>query len=593
MDIVAEIEERFPDVDFVRQETKDGVPTAWLAREALVPVLRHLQRSVAGPYRTLYDLAGIDERVRSDRGRYPSSDFTVVYHLLSYDRNEDVRLKVPLSGDRPSVPTITGLWPSADWYERELWDMFGVTAEGHPDLRRLLMPPWWEGHPLRKDHPSRATEMGTFTLSPDDDLRYQEALEIWPGPGGTPAPELAAGAAPGGAPAGAAPGPRTMFLNLGPQHPGTHGPLRVVLELQDERIVDAIPDIGFHHRGAEKIGERQTWHTYIPYTDRVDYLGGVLNNLPYVLSVEQLAGIEVPPRAQFIRVMMAELFRISSHLVWYGTFAQDLGAITPVFYTFGDRERLMDIVEAITGGRMHPSWFRIGGVAQDLPDGWERLVRDFLDYLPPRLREYDRLVMGSRVVKARTIGIGEIDKDTAIEWGVTGPNLRACGFEWDLRKKRPYSGYDQFPFDVPTADRGDCYGRAQVRVEEIRQSLRIVRQCLDQMPPGAHKADHVQATPPPHERMLHDIETLIDHFLEVSWGPVIPPGEALVPTESSKGNYGYYLVSDGGIGSYRTRIRTPSFPHLQMLPLMCRGLEIPDLIAILGSIDFVMGDVDR
>jgi NADH-quinone oxidoreductase subunit C/D len=303
MDIVAELEERFPDVEFVRQETKDGVPTARLAREALVPVLRHLQRGVAAPFRTLYDLAGVDERVRSDRGRYPASDFTVVYHLLSYDRNEDVRLKVPLSGDHPSVPTITGLWPSADWYERELWDMFGVTVDGHPDLRRLLMPSWWEGHPLRKDHPSRATEMGTFSLPPDDDLMYQEALEIGAGPGGWggasagggSAPGFAAAQAPGGAPAGAAPGPHTMFLNLGPQHPGTHGPLRVILELQDERIVDAIPDIGFHHRGAEKIGERQTWHTYIPYTDRVDYLGGVLNNLPYVLSVEQLAGIEAPP----------------------------------------------------------------------------------------------------------------------------------------------------------------------------------------------------------------------------------------------------------------------------------------------------------
>ena len=572
MDVLSELEGHFPDVQFVRQQTRDDIPTVWVPRDALAPILGHLRRGVPRPFRTLYDLAGIDERIRSDRGDRPESDFTVVYHLLSYERNEDVRLKVPLIGEHPSIPTITGLWPSANWYERELWDMFGVTVEGHPDLRRILMPPWWEGHPLRKDHPSRATEMGTFSLPPGDDLLYQEALE---------------------APSGTAPGSRTMFLNLGPQHPGTHGPLRVLLHLQDELIVDAIPDIGFHHRGAEKMGERQTWHTYIPYTDRVDYLSGVLNNLPYLLSVERLAGIEVPPRAQVIRVMMSELFRISSHLVWYGTFAQDLGAITPVFYTFGDRERLMDIVQAVTGGRMHPSWFRIGGVAQDLPEGWQDLVRDFLDYLPPRLREYDRLVMESRVVKARTVGVGEIDKDTAIEWGVTGPNLRACGFEWDLRKKRPYSGYDRFSFDVPTAGRGDCYGRAQVRVEEIRQSLKVIRQCLDNMPPGDHKASHVWATPPGHSRTLHDIETLIDHFLEVSWGMVIPPGEALIPIESSKGNYGYYLVSDGGVSSYRTRIRTPSFPHLQVLPLLCRGLEIPDLIAILGSLDFVMGDVDR
>ncbi len=592
MDTISELETRFPEVDFVRQETKDDITTAWMGREALLPVLDHLRRDVPGPFRTLYDLAGIDERVRADRESRPSGDLTVVYHLLSYERNQDVRLKVPLTGERPSVPTVTGLWPSAAWYERELWDMFGVAADGHPDLRRILMPPWWEGHPLRKDHPSRATEMGTFSLPPEDDLLYQEALEIGAAPGGA-GPAQGGSGVPGGAPAGAAPGARTVFLNLGPQHPGTHGPLRVILQLEDEHIVDAIPDIGFHHRGAEKMGERQTWHTYIPYTDRVDYLSGVLNNLAYVLSVELLAGIEVPPRAQVIRVMMCELFRISSHLVWYGTFAQDLGAITPVFYTFGDRERLMDIVEAVTGARMHPSWFRIGGVAQDLPEGWQDLVQGFLDYLPPRLREYDRLVMESRIVKARTVGVGEIDRDTAVEWGVTGPNLRACGLEWDLRKKRPYSGYEQFSFDIPTARRGDCYGRAQVRVEEIRQSLRIIQQCVAQMPPGPHKADHVWATPPAPGSMLHDIDTLIDHFLQVSWGIVVPPGEALVPIESSKGSYGYYLVSDGGISSYRTRIRTPSFPNLQVLPLMCRGLEIPDLIATLGSIDFVMGDVDR
>jgi NADH-quinone oxidoreductase subunit C/D len=267
--------------------------------------------------------------------------------------------------------------------------------------------------------------------------------------------------------------------------------------------------------------------------------------------------------------------------------------MTPVFYCFGDRERLMDIIEAITGGRMHPSWFRIGGVAQDLPAGWEAMVRSFLTYLPPRLKEYETLIVKSRIVKARTVGVGEIDADTAITWGITGPNLRACGFDWDVRKKRPYSGYDRFDFDVPTGARGDCYNRLRVRVEEIKQSLRIIGQCVDAMPPGPHKSATALATPPDHERMLHHIETLIDHFLGVSWGPVVPPGEAIVPIESSKGNYGYYLVSDGGISPYRLRIRTPSFPHLQALPLLVRGQEIPDLVAVLGTIDFVMADVDR
>jgi NADH-quinone oxidoreductase subunit C/D len=577
-DVLSELREVLPQVVLAEQPTGDGVPTVWARREDAKQVLEYLKRRAPSPYRTLYDLTGIDERSRRTRKDQPPSEFTVVYHLLSYERNEDVRVKVALSGPSPAIPTVTDLWPSADWYERELWDMFGIQVEGHPNLRRILMPPWWEGHPLRKEHPSRATEMGTFSMPPADDARYQEDLRLRPEEWGFSSPEH---------------GPEPVYLNLGPQHPGTHGLLRVILQLRDEQILDAAVDIGYHHRGVEKLGERQTWHTFIPYTDRVDYLGGVMNNLAYVLAVEQLAGIEVPERAKVIRVMLAELFRISSHLVWYGTFAQDLGAMSPVFYMFTDRERVLDIIEAVTGGRMHPSWFRIGGVAADLPRGWEKSVGDFLRYLPSRLRDYDHLVMDSRILKARTVGVGEIALDDAIDWGVTGPNLRACGFDWDFRKRRPYSGYDRFQFDIPTAQRGDCYGRAQVRVEEIRQSLRIVEQCLENMPSGPYKADHPLTSPPRKEQTMHDIETLITHFLAVSWGPVVPPGEAFVGIEATKGNNGYYLISDGGISSYRTRIRTPSFAHLQMLPMMCRGLELADLIAILGSIDFVLADVDR
>jgi NADH-quinone oxidoreductase subunit C/D len=384
-----------------------------------------------------------------------------------------------------------------------------------------------------------------------------------------------------------------MFLNLGPNHPSVHGVFRVALQLDGEEIVDAVPDIGYHHRGAEKMGERQSWHTYIPYTDRVDYLGGVMNNLPYVLAVERLAGIEVPDRVKVIRIMLAEFFRIASHLVFYGTMAQDVGALSPVFYMFTDRERVFEIIEAICGFRMHPAWFRIGGLAQDLPQGWERLVRQFVDYLPKRLDEYDKLVMRNRLFKMRTRDVGAYTLDEAIEWGATGPGLRACGLAWDHRKRRPYSGYDQFEFDIPTGSHGDCYDRTAVRVEEMRQSVRIIRQCLENMPPGDYKARHPLATPPLKERTMHDIETLIAHFLSVSWGPVIPPGEASVCVEATKGLNSYYLVSDGDTMSYRTRIRTPSFAHLQMIPLMCRGAMIADLIAILGSIDFVMADVDR
>jgi len=365
------------------------------------------------------------------------------------------------------------------------------------------------------------------------------------------------------------------------------------LQLDGEEIVDALPDIGYHHRGAEKMGERQSWHTYIPYTDRVDYLGGSMNNLPYVLAVEQLAGIEVPERAQVIRVMICELYRIASHLLFYGTYAQDLGQMSPIFYMFIDREKVFDILESISGARMHSSYFRIGGVAMDLPKGWDQRLREFIDYFPARLNQYDKMVLKNSTLKRRTQGIGAYNTAEAIDWSVTGPNLRATGFAWDYRKARPYSGYENFEFEIPTGNNGDCYDRCTVRVEEMRQSLRIIKQCVDNMPEGPHKAYHSLTTPPPKQRTLHDIETLIQHFLNTSWGPVIPAGESSVTVEATKGLNAYYLTSDGGTMSYRTRIRTPSFPHLQMIPMMCRGMMVADLIAILASIDFVMADVDR
>jgi NADH-quinone oxidoreductase subunit C/D len=575
---VQDLKQKFGDAIIDYQATRDEVPTVWVVKEEINDILRFVKQEIPKPYVMLYDLTAIDERTRAHREGQPSSDFTIVYHLLSFDRNSDLRIKVPLQGEYPAINSITSLWPMANWYEREVWDMFGVKFEGHPHLRRILMPPTWVGHPLRKEHPARATEMGPFQM-PDEKVDLeQDALEFKPEEWGmqrhTETSDF-------------------LFLNLGPQHPGTHGVLRLVLQLDGEEIVDMVPDIGFHHRGAEKMGERQSWHTYIPYTDRIDYLGGVMNNFPYVMAVEKLAGIEVPDRVKVIRIMMAELFRIASHLVWYGTFAQDLGQLSPVFYMFTDRERIFNIVEAVSGGRMHPSWFRIGGVAQDLPNGWEKLVRDFIDYFPRRIFEYDKMVMDNRILQGRTKGVGGYSLEDAIDWGVTGPNLRACGLEWDMRKKRPYSGYDQFEFDIPTAVTGDCYERALVRVEEMRQSLRIVEQCLNNMPAGSYKAQHPLTTPPLKERTMYDIETLITHFLNVSWGPPIPPGEAMVSIEATKGINGYYLISDGGTESYRTRIRTPSFPHLQTLPLITRGLLIPDLLAILGSLDFVLADVDR
>jgi len=573
------IKERFDDrVIIASQETADGILTLWVSGEYFKGLLKFLKNEINKPFRMLFDLTAVDERKRLKRQALITSDFTIVYHLTSFERNEDIRIKIPLIGDYPSVQTITDIWTSANWYEREIFDMFGIKFTGHPGLRRILLPKSWKGYPLRKEYPARATEMGPYVLEEqmreleDNNLKFNPAE--WGLRDHSEDTDF-------------------MFLNVGPQHPGTHGLLRLVLQLDGEDIVEVIPDIGYHHRGAEKMGERQSWHTFIPYTDRIDYLGGVINNLPYVLSVEKIAGIDVPDRAKVIRVMLTELFRIASHLVWLGTYAQDLGQMSPVFYAFNEREKIYDIIGAVTGGRMHPSWFRIGGVAHDLPQGWNRLIQVFIDSFPKRLNELEKVIIRNRIFKARTVGIGVFNSREAIEWGVTGPALRATGVEWDYRKKRPCSGYENFEFDIPVGHNGDCFDRSMVRMEEMRQSLRIVQQCINNMPAGSYKSLHPLATPPLKEKTLQDIETLITHFLAVSWGPVIPEGEAMIPVEASKGCNGYYMISDGGTSAYRSRIRTPSFPHIQMVPLISRGYTIPDLLSILGALDFVLADLDR
>lgn len=576
-DIVIELQARFGADTFTLQPTRTGMPVLWVARERLIEVLRFL-RQTSKPYAMLYDLHGVDERLRTQRRGLPAADFSVFYHLMSLERNSDVMIKVALSEGDLNVPTATGVWPNANWYEREVWDLYGITFSGHPHLTRLLMPPTWEGHPLRKDYPARATEFDPFSLSAAKQDLEQEALRFRPEDWG-----MKRG------------GEHTdyMFLNLGPNHPSAHGAFRIILQLDGEEIVDCVPEIGYHHRGAEKMAERQSWHSFIPYTDRIDYLGGVMNNLPYVLAVEKLAGIKVPQRVEVIRIMMAEFFRILNHLLYLGTYIQDVGAMTPVFFTFTDRQRAYKVVEAITGFRLHPAWYRIGGVAHDLPRGWDRLVREFLDWMPKRLVEYEKAALQNSILKGRTKGVAQYNTQEALDWGVTGAGLRATGFDFDLRKARPYSGYENFEFEVPLEHAGDAYARCMVKMGEMRESLRIIEQCLNNMPEGPYKADHPLTTPPPKERTLQHIETLITHFLQVSWGPVMPANESFQMIEATKGINSYYLTSDGSTMSYRTRIRTPSFAHLQQIPAVIRGSMVPDLIAYLGSIDFVMADVDR
>ena len=578
VDIKQQLIERFGAETFVFQDTADSMPTLWVGRDKLREVLLFLKQDAPIQYRMMFDLTAIDERARQYREGQPASDFTVVYHLLSLFPVAEVRIKVALQEGDLSVPSIHDLWSNVNWYERETWDMFGITFDGHPNLRRLIMPGTWDGHPLRKDHLARATEIGPFELTQKRQAMEDEALIFRPEEWGMERESEDAD---------------FMFLNMGPNHPSVHGVFRIVCQLEGEEVLDAVPEIGYHHRGAEKMGERQSWHTYIPYTDRIDYLGGVMNELPYLMNLEHVLGIEVPERAKVARIMLCEFFRIMSHLLFLGTYMQDIGGLSPVFWMFSDRQKAYDVVEGITGFRMHPAFFRIGGLAMDLPNGWERPVQEFLDWMAPRLDEYDKAWVNNKVTVKRSLGIGAYSEDEAIDWGITGPGLRATGCNFDLRKARPYAGYDQFEFDVPLGKNGDCLDRVIVRLEEMRQSCRIIKQCLDNMPGGPYKSDHRNATPPTKERTMHDIETLIAHFLTVSWGPVVPAMESSAMIEATKGLNGYYLISDEHTTSYRTRIRTPSFAHLQPIPMMSRGGLVADLIAILGSIDFVMADVDR
>jgi len=562
------LQERFgPDVR--TQPDASDMIVFHVAEPRLKEVLRYLKTEAHPRYQRLDDLTAVDESTRRDSSR--AENFTLVYQLLSYEATARIRLKTTLPAASPAAHSITELWPSANWYEREVFDMFGIRFSGHPNLRRLIMPHDWEGHPLRKSYPGRATEMAPYTLADAQEHQPLEAEAYLN-------PDTEGGG---------------FLLNFGPHHLATHGLMRFIVSVRGERILDLDMDIGYHHRGVEKIGERQSWHQFIPYTDRVDYLSGAANNLPYLLAVEKLAGIDVPRRAQFIRVMMSELFRISSHLVWLATFAHDCGAMSPNFYNISEREKIMDIVELITGARLHPAWFRLGGVADELPDGWQEPILNFARSFPKKLDELEKLTRKSPIFKARTRGVGRLSLDEAIDWGVTGPMLRACGLAWDLRKKMPYSSYEAFDFEVPTAADGDCYARYLVRVEEMRQSARLIEQAAQGMPDGPYRCPDSRYVLPRKEDVLNDIESLIHHFISVTRGPKIPPGEAYAAVEIPRGEQGYYLVSDGLNTAYRLRIRTPDFANVQTMPLMAVGETVGDLAAIAGSVDYILPDTDR
>lgn len=385
-----------------------------------------------------------------------------------------------------------------------------------------------------------------------------------------------------------------LMINMGPSHPATHGVLRLKVELDGETVTRCDPVIGYLHRGDEKIAENMTYNQFVPYTDRLDYIGPIHNNITFAIAVEKLAQLELPPRCQSIRLLCCELARLQSHLLGCGVYAMDTGALTVFMYTFTEREKLYSLMEQLTGARFTTSYARIGGLARDIPEGWLGRVLKFVNELEPVLDEVDKLVSRNRIFYDRTVGIGVISAADAIAYGLTGPNLRASGVAVDLRKDHPYLGYDQYDFDVPIGRNGDCYDRWLVRLEEMYQTIRIIRQVIDKMPDGPWYAEEAKKIfSPPKSKIMTSMEELIQNFMLVTEGPQLPAGEVYFEAENPKGALGFYIVSKGGGVPYRMKIRSPSFCNLSILSKMCVGHMVADIPVILGSLDFVLGECDR
>ena len=388
-------------------------------------------------------------------------------------------------------------------------------------------------------------------------------------------------------------GGQHMVLNMGPQHPATHGVLRLVVEIDGETIVTLRPEIGYLHTGIEKTCEAKFYQQVIPLTDRINYLDPLSNNLCYCLAVEKLLELEIPERAQWIRVLLTELSRLNSHLIWLGTHAMDIGALTVFLYTFREREEILRLFEAVAGQRMMTSYFRIGGLSMEPPIGWLDRVQDFINILPEKIDEYSNLLTGNPIFMNRLKGVGYLSAKDAVALGVTGPPLRASGVDWDLRRDMPYSGYEKFKFHVPISSAGDTWARYEVRLVEMRESVKIIQQALDGMPGGPVKANAPKIILPDREKMKTEMEALIHHFKIVTEGFAVPAGEVYQGIECGHGQIGYYVVSDGTAKPYRVHMRYPSFATLQALETMCKGRLIADMVAVIGSIDIVLGEIDR
>ena len=546
--------------DLAIETAADGFVELKADRSRAIEVLRTLRKHPDLDCDLLLDICGVDYPDREER-------FEVVYHLTSLEKDHRIRLRVPIGEEDPSVPSACSIWKAADWFEREAWDLLGIRFDGHPNLRRILTHEAFQGHPLRKDYDpgQRWLLTESETMVPDwatEKVLDEDRFE-------------------------------TQVVNLGPSHPATHGTLRIIARLDGEVITRSEVEIGYLHRCFEKMSETHGWNEVIPYADRLNYCSAMNNGVGYALGVEQMLGIEAPPRAQVIRLILSEFSRLMDHAVCLGTTLVDLGALTNFWYFFQPREEIYSLLEACAGGRLTVSYARIGGLAHDVPADFSDRVRHLLEYIPKFIDDVDRLVTSNRIFRDRTEGVGVMSAEDAVAWGWTGPCLRASGVPFDLRRARPYLGYEDYEFDIPVASGGDCYARFLVRLEEMRQSLRIIAQAVERIPDGPVITDNHHVALPPKARVYSEMESLIWHFKLIYDGIQVPEGSNYTATEGANGELGFYLVSDGTGHPYRIKVRPPCFAIFQAYPHMLEGHLIPDAVAILSSLNIIAGELDR
>ncbi|MBM3225871.1 MAG: NADH-quinone oxidoreductase subunit D [Candidatus Tectomicrobia bacterium] len=544
------------------QHVEHGDETFVIQRDAWRDVMRFLRDDPDLRYNFLMDLTAVDYQEMRRTPRYE-----VVAHLYSLPHNQRVRLKAPVPDDDPCIASLMPVWEGANWFEREAYDMFGLTFEGHPDLRRILLYQGFEGYPLRKDYPQdkeQPLDHNAFDPSFYMNKRNETGTET-----------------------------RHMLLHMGPSHPAMHGVIHLTLELDGETIIDGDTEIGYLHRAFEKESESHTYTQVIPYTDRLNYVSPLINNVAYVLAVEKLFDVQVPERCQYIRVLVSELSRITDHLTCVAANAMELGAFTVFFYFIKAREEIWRLVESICGARLTTTYTRVGGVMADLPDGFREALAHTLAILREAMHDVERLIQKNRIFYDRMRGTGIIAPQDAIALSFTGPVLRSAGVNYDVRKANPYLVYDQLEFDVPLGDQGDNYDRYLVRMEEIRQSIRLVEQCMQRMPAGPVQLDDARMTMPPKAEVYGTIEGLMNHFKLIIDGIKPPPGEAYVPVEGANGELGFYIVSDGTGRPYRCRVRPPCFALMQGLQKMLKGGMVADIVATFGTINMIAGENDR